>query len=76
MICYSEIHLKETLTKKNLQTQLALLKAQLNPHFLFNTLHNIDILIEMDTAKASLYLNKLSDMLRFIIYEPLKRKYL
>jgi sensor histidine kinase YesM len=69
MIWYSEIHLKETLTKKNLQTQLALLKAQLNPHFLFNTLHNIDILIEKDATKASLYLNKLSQMLRFIIYE-------
>lgn len=68
LIWYAEIHLKEALAKRNLQTELALLKAQLNPHFLFNTLHNIDILIQQDAARASLYLNKLSDILRFILY--------
>ena len=49
--------------------ELSLLKAQLNPHFLFNTLNNIDILIETDPKAASTYLQKLSDILRFVVYE-------
>jgi LytS/YehU family sensor histidine kinase len=48
---------------------LLLIKAQLNPHFLFNTINNIDVLILKDPEKASLYLNKLSDILRFMLYE-------
>ena len=66
---YSDIHVKEILINKNLRTELALLKAQINPHFLFNTLNNIDILIEKDAQKASAYLNKLSEILRFVLYE-------
>lgn len=66
---YAERHYKKALEKKNLETELALLKAQLNPHFLFNTLNNIDILIEKDPEKASVYLKKLSDMIRFMLYE-------
>ncbi|GAB3318575.1 sensor histidine kinase [Larkinella ripae] len=66
---YTDIHVREVLVNKTLHTELALLKAQLNPHFLFNTLNNIDILIEHDAPRASLYLNKLSDLLRFVLYE-------
>lgn len=66
---YAEIRYKQKLEKKNLETELALLKAQLNPHFLFNTLNNIDILIEKDPQKASIYLKKLSDMIRFMLYK-------
>ena len=66
---FTDIHLKERAAGQALQTELALLKAQLNPHFLFNTLNNIDVLIEMDAPRASMYLNKLSDYLRFILYE-------
>ena len=77
---YDEIKLKEDLKKKNLETELALLKSQLNPHFLFNTINNIDVLIGTDATRASLYLNKLSDILRFMLYEtqteqiPLRRE--
>jgi two-component system, LytTR family, sensor kinase len=66
---YADIHVKETLLNKNLRTELALLKAQINPHFLFNTLNNIDVLIEKDAQKASAYLNKLSEILRFVLYD-------
>ncbi|KAA5536137.1 hypothetical protein F0919_00250 [Taibaiella lutea] len=66
---YADIKWKEALSKKNQETELALVKSQLNPHFLFNTINNIDILIGEDAAKASLYLNKLSDMMRFMLYE-------
>lgn len=66
---YTEIRYKEQLEKKNLETSFALLKAQTNPHFLFNTLNNIDVLIEKEPATASVYLKKLSDILRFTLYE-------
>ena len=66
---YDEIHVKEVLIRKNVETELALLKAQLNPHFLFNTLNNIDILIEKNPAAASAYLKKLSDIMRFTLYD-------
>jgi two-component system, LytTR family, sensor kinase len=66
---YADIKLKEDLNKKNFDTELALIKAQINPHFLFNTINNIDILIEKDPIKASNYLNKLSDIMRFMLYE-------
>lgn len=57
--------------KKHLQSRNALLmlQAQLNPHFLFNSLNNIDILIEETPGKASEYLKKLSDILRYVLYE-------
>ncbi|THU34916.1 hypothetical protein FAM09_23275 [Niastella caeni] len=66
---YNDLHTKTELEKKNLQMELSLLKAHLNPHFLFNTLNNIDILIETDPKAASSYLQKLSDILRFVVYE-------
>lgn len=69
IIWYSEIHIKEVLARKQIETELALLKAQLNPHFLFNTLNNIDVLMEHDPVSASNYLKKLSDIMRFILYE-------
>lgn len=71
---YADIFYKKQLEKKNTETELALLKAQINPHFLFNTLNNIDVLIEKDAAKSSVYLKKLSDILRFMLYEsPLEK---
>ena len=45
------------------------LKNQIDPHFLFNTLNNIDALIQADPVKASAALAKLSDLLRYVVYE-------
>jgi len=56
------------LENNNLETQLNLLKTQINPHFLFNTINNIDILIENEPKTASKYLKKLGDLLRFMLY--------
>lgn len=64
-----EIKLKEELKQKNHEIEMALIKSQLDPHFLFNTLNNIDVLILKDAMEASNYLNKLSDILRFMLYE-------
>ncbi len=66
---YGDIKRTEELNRKNFETELALIKAQLSPHFLFNTINNIDVLILKDPEKASAYLNQLSDMLRFMLYE-------
>ncbi|MEC5143937.1 histidine kinase [Chitinophaga sp. 212800010-3] len=77
---YGDIKLKEELNRRNHETEMALIRAQLNPHFLFNTINNIDVLIEKDAAEASVYLNKLSDIMRFMLYEtreemiPLRRE--
>ncbi len=57
---------KNHLESKN---ALLLLQAQLNPHFLFNSLNNIDILVEENPKTASDYLKKLSDILRYVLYE-------
>lgn len=71
---YNDITLKEELNKKNYDMELALIKNQINPHFLFNTLNNIDVLIQKDAIKASEYLNKLSDIMRFMLYETKANK--
>lgn len=61
--------IKAELEKDKIESQLELLKSQINPHFLFNSLNNIDVLIQEEPQKASEYLNKLSEILRFILYE-------
>jgi hypothetical protein len=77
---FSDQKQKEILQKQNLQSQLDLLKARINPHFLFNTINNIDVMIKKDPALASKYLYKLSDTLRYVLYEtgdekiPLKKE--
>ncbi|GLR73236.1 sensor histidine kinase [Aliivibrio sifiae] len=45
-------------------SQLSQLQSQTEPHFLFNTLANISALIELDSNKAKLMLEKLTDLLR------------
>ncbi len=71
---YAEIRLKEELTEKNYEMKLALINSQINPHFLFNTINNIDVLITKDAMKASEYLNRLSDILRYMVYETKAEK--
>jgi two-component system LytT family sensor kinase len=62
---------RKEMEKKHLENQnaLLLLQSQINPHFLFNSLNNIDILIEDEPKIASEYLKKLSDILRYVLYE-------
>jgi hypothetical protein len=51
------------------QAQLRALKAQLQPHFLFNTLHAITVLIRHDAEAASRMVMQLSDMLRMTLLD-------
>ncbi len=71
---YEELKLKEELMEKTHRMELALVKSQLDPHFLFNTINNIDVLISKDPEKASHFLNKLSDIMRFMLYETKAEK--
>jgi hypothetical protein len=66
---YEELKVKEELLERTHKMELALVKSQLDPHFLFNTINNIDILITKDPEEASVYLKKLSDMMRFMLYQ-------
>lgn len=66
---YADIKIKEELNRKNYEMELSLIKSQINPHFLFNTINNIDMLIQTDAKKASVFLNKLSEIMRFMLYE-------
>jgi hypothetical protein len=66
---FEERKLNEKLEEKNKEMELALVKSKLNPHFLFNTINNIDVLIMKDPGDASVYLNKLSEIMRFMLYE-------
>jgi hypothetical protein len=57
------------LQKENAESQLQLLKAQIHPHFLFNTLNNIYSYTQNTSPVASKMLTELSGLLRFILYE-------
>jgi len=57
------------LQKENTESQLQLLKAQVHPHFLFNTLNNIYSHTQNVSPTASKLVMGLSDMLRYMLYE-------
>lgn len=67
---------RENMRRKRLELEaeqrrieLKSLKAQLNPHFLFNSLNNIYALIAISPERAQKALHDLSGMLRFMIYD-------
>jgi len=60
---------KKELLFQNTRSELMLLKIQLSPHFLFNTLNNIDFLVQQDARKASDSISKLGTILRYMIYD-------
>lgn len=66
---FNNLHLKKEIENIKLQSELEVIKSKLNPHLLFNTLNNIDTLIQTNPDKASIALSKLSDLLRYVIYE-------
>ena len=58
---------------KNTEAELAWLKNQINPHFLFNTLNNISSLTQIDPDAAQDAIAQLSDLLRYAMYETNKK---
>ncbi len=57
------------LQKENMEAQMQLLKAQIHPHFLFNTLNNIYSYTQNTSPVASSMVSRLSHLLRFVLYE-------
>jgi sensor histidine kinase YesM len=57
------------LQKENVAAQLQLLKAQVHPHFLFNTMNNIYSYTQDTSPVASRLVTGLSDLLRYMLYE-------
>ncbi len=54
--------------QKIIETEMAALKAQMNPHFMFNCINSIDAFIhDNDKYNATLYLNKFAKLLRNIL---------
>jgi sensor histidine kinase YesM len=62
--------------RRSVQSELAILKSQINPHFLFNVLNNIDSLIFENKEKASNAIFLLSRIMRFMLQESTEEKVL
>lgn len=60
---------QEEIEKTQLNTELAFLKNQISPHFFFNSLNNIYALIAIDGDKAQQSVEKLSGLMRYLIYD-------
>jgi sensor histidine kinase YesM len=55
--------------RKQLSSELQLLKAQLNPHFLFNTFNNLYVLALQNSPKTPVVISKMSDLFHYVLYE-------
>jgi sensor histidine kinase YesM len=66
---YTEGQRNLRLQKENAESQLQILKAQVHPHFLFNTLNNIYSFTQNTSSTASAMVMGLSDILRYMLYE-------
>jgi len=53
--------------KENLQSQFEVLKSQINPHFMFNSLNVLSGLINADVAKAQLFIDEFSQIYRYVL---------
>ncbi|BAV05716.1 Histidine kinase [Filimonas lacunae] len=65
----NDLHKHQQLQQQQVSSELSFLKAQIHPHFFFNTLNNIYSLtfIDIDTSRQALH--KLSWMMRYLLYE-------
>ena len=64
-----DAQVRAALEQERLTAELSLLKAQINPHFFFNTLNNIYALTLLDGERARAALHRLSRMMRYVLYE-------
>lgn len=64
-----DTQLRQNLERAKIDSELSFLKAQINPHFFFNTLNNIYALTVINVEAAQEALHKLSRMMRYVLYE-------
>lgn len=62
----------ERMERFKIEDELKFIRNQINPHFLFNTLNNVYALVENKNPIASKVINRLSDLLRYVIYDANK----
>lgn len=67
------VYKNSELQKDNLRLELDFLRAQINPHFFFNTLNNVYSLVS-DNEDAAKSIVRLSDLMRYSLYESDKEK--
>lgn len=68
-IQYKSQVFEEQLMQEKLQSELNFLRAQTNPHFLFNTLNNLYVLARKKSEKTSGAIMMLSKIMRFVLYD-------
>ena len=61
--------IKNDLIKQQQSSELALLRSQINPHFLFNTLNNIYSLVYSKSQEAPSAIMRLSSIMRYMLYD-------
>lgn len=66
---YKALQTKEKLQRLRQEAELDRLKSQMSPHFLFNLLNNINSLIYSDRDLAADHVVRLSELLRYVIYQ-------
>ncbi len=66
---YLQREMLQKIQLEKLNTELEYLKAQMNPHFLFNAINTIFFQIDKQNSEARETLGKFSDMLRYQLYE-------
>ena len=67
---------KKTIENEKLTAELSFLKEQINPHFLFNTLNNLYYLAYSQSPNTTEVIAKLSQMMRYMIYDTNQPKVL
>ena len=60
---------KARLEKENITNKLLLLRSQVNPHFLMNTLNNIHSMVDINASEAKSSIIRLSKMMRYLLYD-------
>jgi sensor histidine kinase YesM len=68
-ILFKKQYQKEFLERENLRAELTVLKAQVHPHFLFNTLNNIYSFTFTQPKKGAVLTKKLSGLLKYMLTE-------
>lgn len=69
-------HLAQQKENENLKTELAFLRSQVSPHFMFNVLNNMVVLARKKSEQLEPSLFKLSSLLRYMLYETDEEKVL
>jgi hypothetical protein len=64
-----DARLREALEQDKISSELSFLKAQINPHFFFNTLNNIYALTHVNADTSRKAIHQLSRMMRYVLYD-------